>query len=230
MVKISINYFLILLVTVLASCSKSEDNGSPIDNGGGPSSNTYWPLAVGNIWNMVNTDDPGDKSEYYLHKTLIHEGKTYYQFKPEGTDLDVHLNIGIREDNGVVYEYHGASSQMGVNTSAGVITSLNTKLAVGEVWTDQVTLNISGAASGTLKHTNEGKILAKTTSVAVNGKTYKDVIKTETKKTVRNSITGYSLTIIYEAWLAKGVGLIYEKNNYDNEVVEQYKLTSYSLN
>lgn len=99
-----------------------------------------------------------------------------------------------------------------------------------EVWTDQVTLNISGAASGTLKHTNEGKILAKTTSVAVNGKTYKDVIKTETKKTVRNSITGYSLTIIYEAWLAKGVGLIYEKNTYDNEVVEQYQLTSYSLN
>ncbi|MDM1408339.1 hypothetical protein [Myroides sp. DF42-4-2] len=179
---------------------------------------------------MVNTDDPGDKSEYYLHKTLIHEGKTYYQFKPEGTDLDVHLNIGIREDNGVFYEYHGASSQMGVNTSAGVITSLNTKLAVGEVWTDQVTLNISGAASGTLKHTNEGKILAKTTSVAVNGKTYKDVIKTETKKTVRNSITGYSLTIIYEAWLAKGVGLIYEKNTYDNEVVEQHQLTSYSLN
>lgn len=227
--KNSINYLLILFVSVFASCSKSDDSNLPDDDNGGPFSSSYWPLAVGNTWNLANMDNSQEKSTYLLHKSLQHEGKTYYQFKPVGTDLDVELKDGIREDNGIFYELHGATSAMGVNTSAGVITSINLNLAVGAIWKDEVTLNISGLASGTIKHNNEGKILAKSASESINGKTYKDVIKVETKKTVRNSVSGYTFTIIYENWLAKGVGIIYEKTTYGANDFERFGLVSYSL-
>ncbi|MVZ65685.1 hypothetical protein GQF61_07430 [Sphingobacterium sp. DK4209] len=227
--KNPINYLLILFLSIFASCSKSDDNSLPDDNHGGPLSNSYWPLAVGNTWNLANIDNSQEKSTYFLHKSIQHEGKTYYQFKPVGTDLEVEITDGIREDNGIFYELHGATSAMGVNTSPGVITSINLNLAVGAIWKEEVTLNITGLASGTIKHTNEGKILAKSASESINGKTYKDVIKAETKKTVRNSISGYTLTIIYETWLSKGVGIIYEKSTYDANEVERFGLVSYTL-
>lgn len=229
--KTTLNYFLLALLTVFTSCSSSDDaNGNGGGNGGGnQTSSSYWPFAVGNTWNLVNPENSNDKSDYLIHKTIIHDGKTYYQFKPIGIDADVELTDGVREENGVFYNLHGATSQMGIHTSAGIITSMNTKLAVGEVWTDQVTLTISGAASGSIKHNYEGKILEKVASVSINNKTYKDVIKTELKQTVLNSLTGMSFTIVYENWFAKGVGIIYEKNTYDEGSSDEYGLVSYSL-
>lgn len=89
---------------------------------------------------------------------MNHEGKTYFHTEPLKAPEDFELTGGTREDNDVLYELHGATSQMGVHTSAGTIKSMNTHLNVGETWTDHLTLTISGVASGTIQHTNEGKI------------------------------------------------------------------------
>ncbi|WP_149524510.1 hypothetical protein [Sphingobacterium hotanense] len=224
-----LQYLLALFLMVCSACSKSDDTGNPTIPGGGASSSSYWPLAVGNTWNLVNLNDPEDKSVYLLHKTVEHSGKTYFQIKPVGTNAKVELTNGIREEDGIFYELHGATSAMGVNTSAGVITSINTKLPVGATWKEDLTITVSGMASGTIKHSNEGKILAKSSSESIQGKTYKDVIKVETKKTVRNSISGQSLTLVYETWLCKSVGIIYEKTTYNGTHADQYQLVNYVL-
>lgn len=224
-------YFpVIALLCVSISCSKSDSNPDESGiGGGGYVSGTYWPYAINNAWSLVNPEDPEDKSEYIIHKTITHEGKTYFQFKPVGIDVDVEQSEGFREDKGVFIELHGATSRMGANTSAGTITSINTNLNVGESWTDAMTLTISGTASGTIKHTNKGKILEKVDRVTINGKEYKDVLKTELKKSVLNSLTGITINMRYERWLAKGIGIIYEKNTYDDSYSETYHLVNYRV-
>lgn len=228
------NYTVLILFAFLTSCSSSDD-GSNIDNGNGnptpnPTSQSYWPFALGNKWNLVNPDNSQDIYVYHIYKTINYEGKSYFQVEPIGNIEEIELTDGIREEDGIFKALHGATSNMGVNTSAGIVTYINTKLSVGETWNDEVILEISGAASGYIKHTNQGKILDKITSVTIKGKTYQDVIKTELKKTVYNSITGNSIEIIYENWLAKGVGIIYEKNTYGGNFTEQYELINHVLN
>lgn len=224
-------YPLIVLLCVFTSCSKSENQPEEtLPDEGGYISGTYWPLALNNSWNMLNPEDPTDKSANRLiHKTVDHEGKAYFQFKPTNIDTDADLTDGLREDKGVFIELHGATSQMDVNTSAGTITSINTNLKIGETWKDEMTLKISGLASGTIKHTNEGKILEKTASVIINGKPYKDVLKIELKKTIVISTTNSSVNITYETWLARGIGIIYEKITYDDSESVNYGLVSYTV-
>lgn len=229
--KNTVNYILLALFTIFTSCSSSDDASA--DGNGNPTNASYWPHAVGNKWHFKNVDDQADTFIHHLYKTINYEGKIYFQVEPLNASEDIEQTSGTREDSGVFYELHGATSQMGINTSAGTIKSLNVNLNVGEKWTDQLTLTISGAASGVIKHTNEGHILEKVASVAVNGKTYQNVLKTELTKTVFNSITGNSYIIKYEDWLAKGIGPIYRKTTYyydNSEEVEQYQLTNYSLN
>jgi len=184
---------------------------------------------MGNAWHLVSPKDPQDKMDYLVYKTLKHDGDTYFQFKPLGTDADVEMTFGIREDDGVFYELHGEIANSGLKVSAGTIKSMDMNLDVGEVWKDELTLNVSGAATGTLKHSNEGKIFAKEATVAVNGKTYKDVVKSEVKKTIKNSMVGSTSTIVYEFWLAKGVGLIYEKTSFSDSHSISYGLVNYAL-
>lgn len=240
-IKKSIRYFGFALFISVGSCSSSDDgaiddqkngNGNGNDNNN-PTNASYWPHAVGNKWFFKNVNDADDVYEHHLYKTVNYEGKTYFQVEPLNAPEDFELTGGTREENGVFYELHGATSQMGVHTSAGSIKSMNTLLNVGETWTDHLTLTISGAASGTIQHTNEGKIVEKAASVTINGQTFQDVLKIELKKTVLNSIGSNSFTIKYEDWLAKGVGPIYRKTTYyygSTEEVEQYNLTHYTLN
>ncbi|MFZ4262943.1 hypothetical protein ACFRAE_12920 [Sphingobacterium sp. HJSM2_6] len=225
--KINLNYFLLLLISVFTACSKS-DNVGPDDNGGGSSSNSYWPLKVGNQWDLINPEDETDDMNYHIHKSLAYEGKTYFQFKPIGME-DEDLTYGIREDNGIFYELHGVIAHNGMTISAGTIISMNSNLNAGQEWKDEVVLNITGSAVGTVKHINEGKILEKSVNATINGKSYKNVIKLETKKTVINSITGITTIIAYETWLSKGVGLIFEKTTYDDINEVSYGLVDYIL-
>lgn len=224
-------YPLIVLLCVFSSCSKSENKPDETPPGeGGYTSGTYWPLALNNAWNMINPEDPTDKSANRLiHKKITYEGKTYFQFKPINIEVDAELTDGLREEKGVFIELHGATSQTDVNTSAGTITSINTNLKVGEIWKDEMTLKVSGLASGAIKHLNEGKILEKAASVTVNGKTYKDVLKTELKKTITISTSNSTLNITYETWLAKGIGVIFEKTTFDNSESISYNLVSYTV-
>lgn len=225
-------YLFFTFFTILASCSTSDDTNLNDDGNGNPTNSSYWPYATGNKWYFKNIDNPEDTFVHHIYKTINYEEKTYFQVEPLNALEEIELTGGSREDNGVFYELHGASSQMGVHISAGTIKTLNTNLNVGEKWTDQVTLNVSGAASGTIKHTNEGRILEKVARVTINEKSYQNVLKTELIKTILNSITGNSITIKYEDWLAKGIGPIYRKTIYyheNSEDIEEYELSSYSL-
>lgn len=224
--KINLSYFFVLLISVFTACSDS-DNVGPNENEG-DATNSYWPLKIGNQWNLINPDDDTDKMVYNVHKTVEHDGKTFYQFKPIGVEDDG-LTYGVREDNGIFYELHGVMSQNGVTTSAGTIISMNTNLNVGHVWKDEVTLNVSGNATGTIKHVNEGKILDKAETVTINGRNYKNVVKSETIKSITNSITGYTTVITYEFWLSKGIGLIFEKITFSESDQISYGLVDYVL-
>lgn len=229
------NYFLLALFTIFTSCSTSDDGSlNWDDNGNEDQINTsYWPCAIGNEWKFRNIDDLEDTLIERIYKTINYDGKTYYQFEPLDAPDDYELTNGFREDNGVFYELHGSTSQMGVHTSAGTIKSMNTTLAIGEEWTDEMSLTISGASIGTIKHLNKGKILEKAAAVNIDGKTYKNVLKMELIKTISTSNSGISHKIKYEDWLAKGVGPIYRKTTYyygNDENIEQYELIDYSLN
>ncbi|MEQ7801944.1 hypothetical protein ABDJ41_19265 [Pedobacter sp. ASV1-7] len=227
--KKNIYYSFAVLFCVFTSCSKSNNPEEPGKGGGGYVSGTYWPYTVNNTWYLVNTEDPNDKSDLIIHKELTYNGKTYYQFKPVGAIEGFELTDGFREDNGVFISLYGATSRMGTNTSAGTVIEVNTNLKVGEVFKDEVTLTVSGLASGTIKHINESKILEKAPSATINGKKYLDVIKIEVKHTAINSITGNTVIITYERWLAKGIGLIYEKTKYGELDIKEYSLLSYSV-
>lgn len=227
--KNKIHYLLFLLFGALTSCSSSDNDNT----NGNPTNKSYWPHAIGNTWHYKNVDLLEDTYVHHFYKTINYDGKTYFQVEPLNASENFELTGGTREDNGVFYELHGATSQMGINTSAGTIKSINTNLNVGETWTDEVTLNVSGAATGTIKHLNEGKIFEKADNVNINGKNYQNVLKVLLTKTVFNSLTGSSFTIKYEDWLAKGIGPIYRKTIYiyeDNEEeFDQYNLINYSL-
>lgn len=231
--KIMKNYFyysLIVVVCLFTSCSKS--NVTPDEPGsgeGGYTDGTYWPFAIGNAWYLVNPEDLEDSYDYSINKTTTYEGKTYFQVKPIGVGDEVDVAGGFREDKGVFTTYHAATSSMGTNTSAGTITYLNTNLKPGEVWKDNMTIQISGGNVGTIKYSHEGKIVEKLDRVVVHGKTYKDVIKTELKQVVQHSLNGVTYKIIYEQWLAKGIGLIYDKTIYDDADVTTYELKSYTV-
>lgn len=215
---------------VFTSCSKSNDEpDEPGSGDGGYVGGTYWPFAIGNTWYLVNPEDSEDTYEYIINKTITYEGKTYFQVKPINIGDDVNVPGGFREDKGVFTTYHAATSNMGTNTSAGTLTYINSNLKPGEVWKDDMTIQITGAATGTIKYNNEGKIIEKLNTVAVNGKTYKDVIKTELKQTIHHSLTGITYKITYEQWLAKGIGLIYDKTTYDDSETTVYELKSYTV-
>lgn len=230
--KKTVHYAFFTVFVFLTACSSSDDTGGNGNNGGNPTSSSYWPHVMGNKWYFENVEDQADTFVHHLHKTINYEGENYFQTEPINAAENVELTDGTREDNGVFYELHGATSQMGVHIAAGTIKSLDTHLKVGEKWTDYVVLTISGAANGVIEHTHEGKILEKATTVTVNGKTYQNILKTELLKTVHNSITGSSYVLKYEDWLAKGIGPIYRKTTYyygSFEEVEQYELTHYDL-
>lgn len=227
------NYFyysLIALMCVFTSCSKS--NNAPDDSTpgeGGYVSGSYWPFAIGNAWYLVNPEDAEDTYDYIINKSVTYEGKAYFQVKPIASGDDMNVAGGFREDKGVFTTYHAATSMAGVNTSAGILTNINTNLKPGEVWKDEMTLQVTGVATGTIKYKNEGKIVEKLNTVVVNGKTYKDVIKTELKQTILQSLTGITYKITYEQWLAKGIGLIYDKTTYDDSDVTTYELRNYTV-
>ncbi|WP_270088015.1 hypothetical protein [Sphingobacterium sp. SYP-B4668] len=150
---------------IFASCSTSDDNGFNDDgndgNGGNPTSISYWRYAIGNKWNMTDLKDAKDTYTYHIYKKINHGGKTYFQVEPIGLNEDIESTDGFREDNGVFTSLHGATSMNGVNTSAGVMKSMDTNLKVGEVWEEEMTLTISGVASGIIKHTNYARPLSK---------------------------------------------------------------------
>lgn len=228
------NYFyysFIALMCLLSSCSKSNDMPSePGEGTGGYVQDTYWPFAIGNSWHLINPEDPEDTYDYIINKTSSYAGKTYFQVKPiDVEEEEINVSGGFREDKGVFTTYYAATSQMGTNTSAGTLTYINSNLKPSEVWKDEMVLQVTGTTTGTIKYNHEGRILEKLNNVVVKGKTYKDVIKTELKQTIQHSITGVTYKITYEQWLAKGIGLIYDKTYYDESDVTVYELVSYTV-
>src|SRR5690606_6111739 len=114
-------------------------------------------LKIGNQWYLVNTEDDSDEMAYYVHKTVAHDGDVYYQFQPIGLEEE-ELTYGIREEDGVFYELHGAIAHNGTTISAGTIRSMNMNPNVGQFWKKQMTLDITVEVISTVKHVNERKI------------------------------------------------------------------------
>lgn len=222
--KLSLLVMLSFATVLISSCSNNDDRTEeqPQDTSG-----KYWPLKINNAWLLI--DDNGSEVDYIIDKSFVYQDKTYYQLKPIGNDPTIVNTTAINEENGVYKMHYGETTNNNVTISEGSIDYINTNLAIGEIWKQEMKLKISGAVSGEMKFTHEGKILAKSQTETVNGKVYKDVIKVELKQTVFNSLTGYTFLTTYQLWLSKGVGLIYEKSIVDGEEVN-LKLVSYTVN
>lgn len=211
-------FYTILLgaAALFVSCSKSNSIKDEQDLGGGFVSGTYWPLAIGNSWKMIDSD--GEEQQYLIDKSIVNQGQTYYQFKQFDEGNSMNYPLSIKSENGVYTSFYGAVNSNGVSISAGDIIYLKTNAALGEIWTDEMTLNISGSANGTMKFVHKGKIFEKNSNVMVKGKNYKNVIKIELIQSITNSLTAITQQLTYHIWLADGIGIIYESVDTGDDV------------
>jgi hypothetical protein len=218
--------YLLLALSLFVSCSKSNSTDDDFDFTGGFVAGTYWPFALQNTWKLV--DDQGNEQIYLINNAINYEGKTYYQLKPEGTEVGFTYPAAMGSENGLFTSYYGSNTANGVTISAGKIAYINTNKAVNEVWTAEMTLNVSGLANGIMKYKHTGEIYEKNVTVTVNGRKFRDVIKAELHQEIFNSISGITTEITYDIWLALGIGIIQDSTTIDGETTT-YQLTNYSV-
>lgn len=222
--KTNFNLFLTIIifnVFTLTSCSDSDEPNAifPIDQ-------SYWPFKTGNEWNLQGATSEDNMTYDIFHKVSF-EGKEYYSFIDQSDEYS--YPVAVNEDKGVFKMYYAPHNQQGVNIGGGSITYINLQKAVNEVWTDNMTLTFTSShGSGSLAYTFTGKITEKKEAETINGKTYKDVIKTVVEHKIFNSLTNITTIVEEETWLSKGVGPIRTITRGD-DFEDVYSLVTYTL-
>lgn len=220
-----LNFFLcfcVLTCVTFISCSKSDDGSVII-----PGNESYWPFKTANAWKLYN-DVEKDTNEIKIFHTVNFQGKDYFSFINQ--DDEVSYPLAVREENGIFKMYYAPTEQQDAEIGGGVITYINTTKAVNETWTENMTLTFkSSMGDGTLTYTHTGRILEKSNSESIYGRTYKDVIKTELIQKITNSLTNEITETKEVYWLSKGVGpirVIFSGEDYS----DTYSLIEYKLN
>lgn len=212
---------------VLTSCS-SDDSGESY----GTSTGNYWPMAVNNTWTF---DDNGNSSEVKIIGSREFGGTTYYELSDASMST-----FGVQNwitKKGATYLQKTADATINqdgiaINIQGYEVPLFKDNLEVNASWSGtvspKVTYNVNGqTASVIAKVKYYGTILEKVPSLTLNGETYSDVIKVQTKidVTIANQ-----LTVAYqEYWFAKDVGPIREYQNV-NAQETQRTLVNYILN
>lgn len=212
---------LVCSVITFSSCSDSNDNDLV-----SPSLQSYWPLKTGNTWHLEDKANKDSLNYTIFHKINV-ENKEYYSFIDQNDT--VNYPLAVQESNGIFRMYYAPTTQGNAQIGGGNITYLQLQKAVNEVWTDNMTLSYKTAATeGTLTYTHTGKIIDKKDSEEINGKTYRDVIKTELIQKISNSVTKETTEIKEEYWLAKGIGPLKATLSGD-DFNNTYELVDYKL-
>ncbi len=220
--------FALLSISVLfftTSCT-SDDDSSEGPIGGIHPSGSYWPLALGNYWDFEPVNPADDDVDLEVQATETHNNQTYYSFDAASNNIGVGLLV--RELNDVFIMYQRPMMQQGVTTSGGEIDFINLTNQPNVVWTDVLTMQITGAFNGNLNFNHEGKILPNETTMVVRGRTYQNVVKHQTTQTIFNSLSNVTQVVTSIYWLAKGIGPIKQEFVIDGETTV-YELESYGL-
>ena len=222
--KSKFNLFVTLImlsVFSLMSCSDSDDPIAVL-----PTEQSYWPLKTGNVWNLQGST-ADDVMKYEIFHNVNYQGKEYFSFINQNDEYSYPL--AVNEDRGVFKMYFAPHNQQGAEIGSGSSSYINLQKAVNEVWTDNMTLTFtSSEGSGTLAYTYTGKITEKKESETINGKVYKDVVKTVVEHKIVNSLTNITTLVNEETWLAKGVGPIRTITSGD-DFEDIYSLVTYQL-
>ncbi|MCA5006479.1 hypothetical protein [Sphingobacterium bovistauri] len=202
------------------SCSKNDDDSNDviIDPAG-----SYWPFKEGNYWNFYDNENE-EGMQYEIFHTVNYQGLDFHSSIDQENDYSYPL--AVREEKGVFKMYYAQHNQMGAEIGAGNITYLNLNLPTNQVWNEEMILSFNSVSgTGQMIFNHSGRILEKSSSEVINGKSYKNIIKTELVQKVTNTLTGNIVNTKSVIWLAKGIGpirQIVDIDGYKNDYLLEY--------
>ena len=177
-----------------------------------PSNTDYIPQTLNSNWSdRLVGGTPGDTTYTYVTpNTSIRSGQTYIDFLSIANFTPVDSTLH-RKSAGKYYEYiygnYGGLLDFPVNAE---IMLLDSTLALNGTWTNNLPPN---AISGTPVNIKiNAQIIAKAATTTVAGNSYSNVIKVKFTYLLDFG-TGYIVYGEEEYWYAKGLGMIYDKQN-----------------
>lgn len=178
--------YIIILVAVIASCSKSKIKQVNLNNSS--DSLTYQPSVPGSKWTYRRTIAAVNNTNYDFIRTsadTVANGKTYKVYSSTGGEG----NQYFRQDAGKYYSIFTAS------TNKPEFLILDTARQVGETWLGGVN------GSDTYNFTMKEKI----PSYQLDGFTFKNVLVVHQERTNGSG----SVTLQGDTYFAQGVGQVY---------------------
>ncbi|MBO9636491.1 MAG: hypothetical protein J7578_25545 [Chitinophagaceae bacterium] len=217
--------FFFILALVATSCQKEVSEEVPTNNPGGPvTADGYQPLTAGTSWKYRQTGMPDYSIIVTSNKKTV-GGIQYVELSGD--------QVGAVTGS----SWFGISGNNYYLKSAGTVPSggsfdltqlyLNDKEAVGHNW------NISGGQANNISAKVPGKIIEKDITLTVQGKTYNNVIHTQTNIIyVMPAPFGEMSTLFYDYYVAKGVGIVKLITSIDEDmttVISTMELLEYSI-
>ncbi len=226
--------YLFLICSTFLATSCSDDDDTTIDEG--EATSNYFPLAINNTWNMENSG--GTEETLSLSSTTTVSGNTYYM--SEGAVLGVVIGddtadtqLGFRKSGATYYAYVSETdfdySGYDASVDAFEYTYFRDDMEEGESVSN--TLSVPGSfdvpSIGTtdlsISVAIETTMLAKDTSLTINGVAYENVIELETVATA--SVLGQELqSVTSYTYFAAEIGVIKTQSSTDT-----YEIVSYQL-
>ncbi len=212
---------LFLVSFAFTSCTKEEDVPT---NSVEKSTGDYWPMTVGNQWNLTNGTDV---STVKISGTDVFGGITYYKLSNEVGGSDIGSLMGFDMQSWITKKgatYYNKIGDMYLSQDGLIMEMkgfempvLKDNLEVGGSWSGTVStvFKISHQVETesikmNVKYT--GTILEKNVTEIVNEVTYPDVIKTKIKQEIilddPSLADGETNVTETEYWYAKNVGQI----------------------
>lgn len=210
----------LLSLLIAFSFTACSDDSSNDDSSAENSTGDYWPTTVDNNW--VFTQD-GEETTMKIIGIDEMDGAKYYKFNQMAgavSSIDAETSVWIKKNKGDYYIKMGE-----INVDLGIFTGKITGyeflifkdyLDVNQSWSGNYThttsYNIADYPSIVTKVNYTGIILEKGSTVTINGKDFKDVIKF--KFTQSATAAGQaSSVIVSNYWIAKNVGIIKIETN-----------------
>ncbi len=210
---------ILIILTFSALCFTSCKKGS--DKPSGSSSDSYFPVTSGSSWTYkdVVNGTSGTENIKMTGATSVINGKTFYTIT-NTTNLS---NKG--SSTGYIYSANHSYAMRASNGGLIVEVQLgDDSKAVGDSWTtiptDAGTIN--GLAARTVNTIKEKDI-----TKVVNGKTFTDVIHTQVD--VQYDMGGFTSVMVYDIYLAKGVGMIEMDTQSGGSPYEIQTITDYTV-
>lgn len=220
---------LLLFFAALSITSCSNEPADPsinLNNGGGSSTGDFWPTAINNEWVFKLNGNVQDPMKIVSMNTL--DNNTYYTFKEVSGSASGTQRI--RKSNGDYYLKMEDITTAGATTTGSETILLKDYLPVSGTWNNSYvqTTTYPGIAPIALNVSIVSTIIEKDATLAINGKSYTNVIKIKRIQTVSSIFYPSASTTSYY-WFAKDVGPIKSTNEYNGQVTTQ-ELFTYKLN